>query len=298
MDTDMGVKQKMTEKTLIQEVQENKKTILELNNALDELEESEQKKENEFLDEINDKIEELEKKKREIRSKFAAKITEIKKEHTLKKEELSKPIIKLDRIFKFFDVLKSEFSVKNPEVYDWNYPKDDKGEIIRINEGRDYPEKEKQYYSPIAILRQNSFINLKVYIVHNDNYRKKVNHFSLVVVGYSKLGGLIELPYSYGIDCRTDDSNIQTTLKEAPDKNTLYNWYVKNQDRVFKDFLEAHRKIEEEYSEIVKLYDDKEYKLAYWESKKYYWEHSVHNGVDEPEYKQVLKTLEYVKNGR
>ena len=190
------------------------------------------------------------------------------------------------RILKFMDIEKEK--ELNPLVYFYDYPKDEKGEVIRTKEGN-YPEKEKQYIDPIETIKNDEFAKISVFICGN---RKPKNKYTLCVIGSTILNeDLLKVPYSYGLDVHTDNANIRSWIRDAPNKKELVTYLEKNKDKILKDFLEEHEKTQEEYKEALEITNCKEWKIAYWENKKDYYENHYSNGTETPEYKAVLKKL-------
>lgn len=194
------------------------------------------------------------------------------------------------RILNLMEVIKEtrNLGLSEPKVYHYDYIRNKEGSI-------ESTDKVKFYYTPIGVLCNDDYKKLFVYIVNNS---KPTNKFSLVVVGNSKFNKeIIELPYSYGFDAHTEDANIQGNIQDKPTEEELKEYFVRNQKRMLKSFLTKHALIEAEYLEVEKETDTKEWKLAYLENKKDYYENHYSGGIETKEYKEVVKEIEKLDSG-
>ncbi|HEY0090247.1 MAG TPA: hypothetical protein VGB37_15470, partial [Candidatus Lokiarchaeia archaeon] len=190
----------------------------------------------------------------------------------------------------FMDISKKkrDFCLSEPQVYYFDYLKDEKGNIKSH-------DKVKFFYKPIDILKETEFLKIFVYITGN---RKPKNSFSLIAVGNSYFNEkVIKIPYSYGVEAHIDEANIRTGIKDFETEEQLKNYLNKNKSRILKEFIENHSKIEERYKLVMKEVENKkEWEIAYLENEKEYYEKCVSRGNETDEYKEVLKALKRLKN--
>lgn len=277
----------MITENLLKISKENSKVIDTLNKA--------REKERE---EIHDKIREVENKYykkeqeiRELKSKeervLRNKNEKLQEEYTKKVEELHNPIGELKKIFSLFEVIKEykNYGVPTPEVYYHDYIRNEKGYL----EG----DKQKFFYNPVMVLVEDDFKKILLYITKND---KPKNKYSLIAVGNSIFNkGNLSLPYTYRIKAHIDNANIREEIKEYPTEKECKEYAIKNKEKILRDFLVNHEKVEKEYLEVKPLYELKEWKMAFLEDKKEYYKSSVSNGTETEEYKEVLKEIEKLK---
>jgi len=208
---------------------------------------------------------------------------------TKRNEELSSlysDVKKVKQVFEFIDISKEPVDM-NFGVYMYS----------RYDEQKNYlPESRKVYFNPIAVIADDKYKSIKVYIVPN---RKPVKKFSLCIVGksifgYKRDGNLLpsESRYGYVPGINDEGANIKINIRDAARESELQAWLEKNKSSVMKEFLEEHAELESKYEEAKRLYESLEWQALYLQSKKEYYENDYHNGTETTEYKQVLSELE------
>lgn len=249
---------------------------------------------------IRDKIWELEKKIRDKKYQ-AEKEIDIKKEKlknqiSNEEEPHQRKVAEFKRILEYIDIIQDKDKTLDFEVYDYGYPKDEKGEVKRVlKEGCwCYPEREKIFYPELSTIKDDEYARIKAFIVEN---RKPKNKFSLIVVGKSIFPEfIVQREREYGIHANTTNDNIRLSLKDAPTKEELVLYFGKHKSTILKDFLNEHEKAEQEYRDVADIITkNKDYILAYWEYNKDYFENSVSRGSESETYKQVLIEIEKLK---
>lgn len=240
---------------------------------------------NKKKNEISDKFWEAERILREQKNKEQSALydedTKLDKEFNKQRKPSNEKINAYNRVLKFIGIAKATEEL-NPRVYFYDYPRGKNGEIVG-------DQKEQQYIEPFKVIKDDEFVKIKVFISRND---KPKNKYTLCIIGATIFNKeILEVPYSYGLDVRTEGNNIAVSLKDAPETNDLVIWYEKNKDKILKNFLEEHKKVEEEYIKVVEETQTKEWQRAYWEDLKYYYENSYVNGTETEEYKKVLEEL-------
>ncbi len=248
--------------------------------------------------ELSKKKEIAEDKLEEKRESYRTKIQDKKKPH-VEKIQAYKRILTLMKVSK--DQRDTNF-----KVYEFDYPRNEKGEVIRVQRGDclDYPEKIEIPYKPIATIKNDKYAKIQVFIVEND---KPKNKHSLIIIGKSifpeELFSERRHPYWYGVRCQTSYNNIAVGIKDSPTKEELISYFKKSGAKTLKDYLDEHRQIEKEYEEATRQTDNAEWELAYWEDKKDYYEHHYSQETEPEEYKKVLQkikellTLQKIKEG-
>ena len=228
------------------------------------------------------KYKEEEKNEKEM-SVFKEKIKKAREPHYKKMGAFKK-------VLEFIGISKKEREI-NPQAYVYDYPRDDRGEVIRTENG--YPEKERQCVKPFKVIKDDEFAKIGIFIYEND---KPKNKFSLCAIGKTIFNEeIMTIPYSNGLSLRDEGINIRKWIKDMPNKNDLVVYFERNKHRVLKEFLEHHAEVEIEYKEVIKATKTKEWQKAYWESRKDYYENSYSHGEETDEYKNVLKELEKLK---
>ena len=241
-----------------------------------------------------DQEQEVSRKKR-IAERALQKKRDIHREKIQNREKLHvEKIQAYKRILTFMEISKDGQDT-NFEVCKFDYPRDEKGEVIRVLEGNCwcYPERIEIPYESLATLKNDKYAKIQAFIVENN---KPKNKYSLIIVGKSifreKLfSNKLDYPYWYGLRCRTSCNNIAVGVKDRPTKEELVAYFEKNRDKMLKDYFEEHQQIEKEYEEIIEQTANRRWELAYWEDKKDYYENHYVNGTETKEYKAVLKKL-------
>jgi len=227
----------------------------------------------------------------EEENKNSKEMEKFKEKIEKEKEPSFEKIGEFKRILEFIKISKKENKI-NPVVYFFDYPRNEKGEVIRTENGN-YPDKEKQYLKPLRILKNDEFAKIQTFIYEND---KPKNKYTLCIIGKTIFNKkLIEkIPYYYGLGVHDEDTNIRAWLRDAPTKEELIKWIDKKKD-VLKDFLEEHKAVEKEYKEVIESTKTKDWQKAYWESRKDYYENFYSHGTETDEYKHVLGELKKLK---
>lgn len=240
---------------------------------------------------------ELEQKKRKENERIESKNERFRAKMSTKEIPHVEMMEAYKRILSFMEIKKDKRNLPF-EVYKYDYPRDEHGEVIRVQRGNCscYPEKIKIHYGQKETIKNDEYAVIKVFIVEND---KPKNKFSLVVVGSSIFPGDLFTQkrdfYSYGLSCRTDHNTIQLLIKDKPTKDELLQYLERRKESILGDYLVEHGQLEKDYEEAIRLTDNKQWELAYWEDKKYYYEHHYSRGTETEEYKAVLKQIKLLE---
>lgn len=200
------------------------------------------------------------------------------------------------RILTFMEIHKEETEIKPVRVYYYDYPRDEKGEVIQKLEGNCYcyPEKIEIPYEAIADLKNDKYAVIKAYITKND---KPKNKYTLSIVGRTIFKELLkDQHYSYGTGYHTEHANINIWLADRPTKEELIAFFerFKKNKNILTEFLEQHAQPEQEYENVIASTSNNMWELAYWNSKKDYYENHYRGGIEQPEYQEVLKQIKKV----
>ena len=223
-------------------------------------------------------------KKEEIRAEYAEKI---KPATDADLAQINEVVYAVQKKFAYCEVNPKLESV---EVYKYSNH-DENGNYIR--------ESRKICIEPIDVLVSDQFKQINVYIVEDKN--KPKNKYALIVRGrtifVSEKLNLPNLRYgSHIIGVHTNHhTNIEKTIKNAPDVESLKVWYDTHKKLVLADYLEAHAQSEREYVEALELFKNKEWQLLFLYHKKEYYERNYSHGTETEEYKEVLKNIERLK---
>ncbi len=240
-------------------------------------------------DEFSKLEDNLRERKRKAEDKIRRKEEKFKYGISKEEEPYCKQVSEFKRVISFMGIIKDKDKNLNFEVYYYDYPKDKKGE-------KDYSkEREKIPYKEIATIKNDEYALIKVFITDN---RKPKNKFSLIVVGKTIFNAdvLKRRHYGYGIDCLSNGDNIKQTLKDMPTKEELLTYFEKHKSNILKEYLEEHKKAEQEYIEAIeKTKDNKKWEIAYYEDLKDYYENHYCRGTETKEYKEVIKKLKDLK---
>lgn len=258
--------------------------------AINEKQKQTEERLNKQLSQVTDKYYKLEKQLRDNKYKEENKIEKEKEKETKRFEAMKEkhtPIItEYQMVIELMGVIEhnKNYSLSELQVYYYDYIKDEKAGYIKSS------DKVRFYYEPIDVLADDDFKKIYLYITKN---RKPKNCFSLIAVGNTIFNEkIIKIPYSYGLDAHTGYSNIQIVIKDLPNEKDLKDYLERNKKRILKDFLEEHKKVVVKYEEVLKKTEDsKEWKIAYLESQKYYYENCYSGGTETEEYKKVIEDL-------
>jgi len=184
-------------------------------------------------------------------------------------------------------------------VYEFDYPRDEKGEIKHVLEGNCwcYPDKIRIPYEPIDTLFEDKYCKIIVYITKNDRPKNK---FALTIVGNSFLHALLKedfSTYSYRASARTEPTfpNIHFCNAYKPTSEDIQKYYKKTKDTILSDYIKAHKKMQQRYEEIIKATDTLEWEIQFWLDKKDYYENYYNRGAELEEYQVVLKKLKELR---
>ena len=76
----------------------------------------------------------------------------------------------------------------------------------------------------------------------------------------------------------------------------LKKFWERNKERVIKPINEKLDKLILDYKKTIKLYQIKEWKIAYLENRKYYYENNYSRGEETKEYGEIIKKLVELTN--
>ncbi len=265
---------------MIKEFKQNKKEIEKINKNLDNLRDKNRKKGYKIKFNIYDKqIRKLTNERDNKISKLDKEFEKIEKQEMDKKDKLSIHINKVKRILEFIKINKEGVRKLDFKAYShFSY------------------QGKKNNLEPIDTIADDEFKKIQVFIYKND---KPINCYTLCVVGMTIFNkDILEIPYSYGLDIIKEGGHfsIGTGIKELSEEEKLKVYYNKNKDKILKEFLEEHKKAEEEYKEVLENYiNKKEWIKLYIESRIYYYENHYSRGTETDEYKKFKKELESLK---
>ena len=271
-----------------------------------DLQQTENKRYSDKKDKIYFKYSKIE---RELNQKKYTEEREAEAEHEINAKHLIQQRAEADnknqefkRIISFMDILKSneEFNKDKCKAYIYDYPRNEKGEVKKIfkNDCYQYPQKEKIYLNPIDILYEDENLILKVFIGDN---RKPKNKKSLFVFGDSSLKSnhyeskVLNFPHEYGIDIHEENAPIRKLIKDLPTEKQLQKYYIKNKNKILKNFIQEHKKAVAEFEELQKNTNTKDWKILYLEEQKNKFERN-HSGYEEDkEYIKIVAELKTLK---
>lgn len=287
----------------IKNISDYKKSIEELNEQyaqVKELQEEEGKKDREIRNNYWDLKREIEEKEREEQKKIKEEYKQKLEETTKNKEELQEEAKKFNNIIELLKLKDKKTDLNDFKVYFYDYPRDEKGEVIRVLKGNCwcYPETQQQLYKPIETFYSNDFLLLKSFITTN---KKPKNCYSLIIAGntffnsYNNISTTIKELYHYGIDAHTDKANIKYLVKDFDSRENALNYYNNNKNKILKDYLLLHKEQEELYLKVLSVCNNKDWKITILEKDKYYYENNYSRGIETQEYKEIIKKLEELK---
>lgn len=280
----------------IEQYQQAKQELEKLN-AEDTTLRERQDKETEVL---RGRYRELEHKLRERKNNEEIALT---KRHEKEKEKISKqeiPHVAITNEYsRIMDMMRISKDYEKPEfkIYKFDYPRDEKGEVIRVQRGNclDYPDKIEIPYTPIDTIKDDKYAKIQIFITDNG---KPKNKFSLSVAGHMIFPEeIIKPPYNYSYNFNTDHTNIIMTMADRPTRKELKAYYERNGKGILKQFLAELEKVEQEYENIIANTDNKQWEIIYWNNEKDYYENHYRGETERPEYRQVIKKLKELKMG-
>ena len=266
----------------LEQYREAKQKLEKIDEESDKLNKVQQKEKSE----LTNKYWEIE---REIGTKKLVDFRQLEKKHKEAKDKPSKKSQphaavrnEFSRIMQLMEIHKEEHDLKF-RVY--------------VYKGGSYPNYITDDYKPIDTIKDDKYAKIQAFIVKDE--KKPKNKFALIIVGKSIFnccdGRLIDLPHYYGQPCHTNYENISLSITNRPLEDTLKKYYNRNKHKILKEFLEEHKKLEQEYETVIKATNTLEWELAYWENKKDDYENHYSRGTEMDEYKEVLKNIEKIK---
>jgi hypothetical protein len=236
-------------------------------------------------------------------AKYAA-LTELKKTKEAKLLEFenartySKTVSEeANLIFNLFDISRRKDRNLVFGLYTYGYPKDVNGkEVLGYKDATgdwiSY-EKIKHYIEPFGILRDDEYAKICAFIVEND---KPINKFSLIIAGKTIFpDDLTKLDKAYGWKVHDDNARVRLTIRDAPTKKELLDYYHKNIVKIRANVLDRIVVLVAQYEEALSLWNDKEWQKLYWENKANYYRSGYHNGTETPKYKEVMEQLKLLQ---
>jgi len=260
----------------LKEVKEARQTLKQINEA-----------QSGFKDNINKQIKDVEdkfyKQKRALEDKEYKEVSELNKtknkingNYERKKENYLSVMSEFDEVLEFIRINKRNEKARKPKVYSG------------------YRDK-RRTHKPIDVLENDDLKKIFVYITNN---RKPKNKVDLCIIGDTIFTEkLLDFPYTYGLDANTENANIRAFIRSFEDEDKAKEYIKRNKHKLLLEFRKEHSKIEERYLKtLAEIKDNKEWEIAYWESRKYYYEECYYRGTETEEYKDVLKKLKELKN--
>jgi len=164
-----------------------------------------------------------------------------------------------------------------------------KGTKLKTPEVYKYQNSNEIFYEPIESIVQDLYKTISVYITEN---RKPVNKYNLLIIGNTIFNeDVMNLKHDYGLDVLTDHANIQIYIKSASSKEALQEYFNKNKTKIVQKILEEFNTAEQEYKETLELFNQKEWKIAFLQYQKLYYEIRYSHGTETEEYKDIVRKL-------
>ena len=202
--------------------------------------------------------------------------------------------------FKMMELFERGFDPQELRYYQYT-DKDDQGNYIgtRVR---------KIYGDPVQVMASDKYKHVAVFLVENG---KPVNKWSLVAAGRSVFAELLQnlrgFGSSSGISNFEPSADRIAVLREGPSREKLLAWYEKQgrypehlcqAGKAMLEWLQAHIKLQDCFEEAVRLYGTREWRLAFLDHRKHYYEHSYSNGTQTDEYKAVLEEIRIFQTTR
>jgi len=140
--------------------------------------------------------------------------------------------------------------------------------------------------------------SIGVYIVPN---KKPKNKLSLILVGNTIFHEEVlksvsnTLAYelrNYGAPVNTSGANVVMLIKDASTEKALNDYSNSKQfEKFITNYSNQLKTLEEMYEQAKGLYKSKEWQIEYMKHLKHDYEEHYCNGVNKPEYKEVIKKL-------
>jgi hypothetical protein len=202
------------------------------------------------------------------------------------REPLTATVSRVQKILKIMEIIKDNPQLHPIEIYTYS-DKDEQGNYIR--------DKRKIYIDPIQVLRSDMYGTFNLYIVPND---KPKNKYSLIIRGSTIFDNMFPFRSQGYIFKVNDNAGISITIKDAPTVKELLAYIDRpvNMQKIMGMIPEDLITIIEEHKEATELLKDVRWQVLYLESRKHYYEENVHNGTEDPEYKEILKQIRELKS--
>lgn len=186
----------------------------------------------------------------------------------------------LFRILEFMHIIEGGEKLLTPNIYTY---------------GRTEVENKQVTAEPIDTLISNKYLKLEFYI--DESYRRPKNKYALMVIGNSLFGSTLldNTPTSYGDELRFWSTNVSSTIKSFPSIEELKTYLSNSKHRILKDFLKEHKKAELEFEKVRENTDTKEWRIAYLEKRKRYFEISVSRGTEDKKYLEIVEELKTLR---
>jgi hypothetical protein len=220
----------------------------------------------------------VEKRDAEIKAFEQKLIDQIIPESTL--EPHHEAIKKTERTLAYMRLfVNGTFKAETPEYYYYS-DRDENGNYLRDI------GKRKVYISPAAILMDDVYTKVSLFIVPN---KKPVNKFSLTMIGTFP----VRVPESNSFNSH----EVKTTIKDDVSEALLIQYMNKNMDKIKNNLPKNLDKSAAEFEAAKNLFkNSKEWRLFYLESRKNSYEENYSGGKETEEYKDICAIINAYKN--
>jgi len=240
----------MEAKQLIKEYRINKGKILNLSGNLENFESLKKRQINLNEDKFDKQITKIKSEKDNKLNRLEREIESKKKEIKSEQEKLIDSLENVDRIvnlLKLQETYKKE--KKDLDINDKDIT--NKGEI-----------------KSLGYLINDDFLKIKVFLVENDEYRKKVNRFCLEVYGNSLFSKILGEKFgisNYGLQSSESGKyhHITQHLKDFKTKEEAKKYFIDKKDRILKGLIDFYKEIKEEYLKVISTYRLSEFNELY-----------------------------------
>ena len=216
---------------------------------------------------------ELKRKKAAEEEVVESKKTAYKDKMTEEKRPFNNIINDIEEIYKLIGIHKDCPVLEKDLTEDYFWPR--------------YGDRRKIQVDPFDYIINTDHIKIGVFILSND---KPVNKHTLKL----KVRSIFDYVWR--------ELEIDKEITYAPTVEELKTWYKKHKGNLkwntygksydyLSDTIKELNELEEKYTEAVELYKKKEWKLAYLEYQKNYYEHHYVNGMETEGYKIVLEEI-------
>jgi len=222
--------------------------------------------------ERTDFLEKLKKKRRKIERRYNNQIYKIE-------EKIRKEIYKIDKII---DKEKEKYDKEISEKYESITKLNRIFTFFRIIENEKF-EKDTPRGEIIETIRDDDFAKICAYI--SENY-KPVNKYSLRLAIYCFFSWTNLKDFDNIIS-----SYYKNSIIDKPTKEKAIEYWNKNKKNLIKPIMEKIDSLILEYKEAVELYKIKDFKIAYLEKEKEYYEKEYFGGTKTKEYHNIIVKL-------